>query len=294
MNDHPTARGGFDQVHLTNGSTTLRSHATGETFHPVLGPEEEARTLYIGPSGIEDRWAAGGEVLVWDVGLGAAGNAAAVWSHWSRALFGSCELRSFDLNLDALSAAERFHRERPESFSYLGQVPREAWDELKAGRPWSVEQGRRWFLWEWHLGDFTQLCPRLGKENFAVPDLVFYDSYSPARNPDMWSLAHWKRLHAFLKDGKGTSVYFYSRSTALRVTLLLAGFYVGTGVAIAGKEETTVAATRPELLAHPLGANFVAKVERSTNARPFQETYDPGPIMPGDLKALRKHPQFSG
>ena len=45
----------------------------------------------------------------------------------------------------------------------------------------------------------------------------------------------------------------YSAATPTRVTLLLAGFYVGSGVSTGMKGETTVAATRRVALGSLLG-----------------------------------------
>jgi hypothetical protein len=58
----------------------------------------------------------------------------------------------------------------------------------------------------------------------------------------------------------------YSRSTVTRVALLRAGWYVGRGSATGEKTETTVAATRLELLKAPLGRDWLARVGRSRAA----------------------------
>ena len=78
--------------------------------------------------------------------------------------------------------------------------------------------------------------------------------------------------------------------------MLLAGWYVGRGVATGGKEETTLAATGRELLNQPLGAEWLSRVRSSTNAAPLRGGVPGpvrGPISPEDYDRLASHPQFS-
>ena len=60
---------------------------------------------------------------------------------------------------------------------------------------------------------------------------------------------------------------------------------MGVGDASGPKQETTAAATRPSLLARPLDARWLARVERSS--APF-----PADAPPDALARLRAHPQF--
>ena len=85
----------------------------------------------------------------------------------------------------------------------------------------------------------------------------------------------------------------YSRSTMLRVTLLLAGFYVGAGHATGEKEETTVAANTLALVAEPLNPAWLNRVRRSTSAEPLREpVYRQAPLAAATWDELHRHPQF--
>jgi hypothetical protein len=80
----------------------------------------------------------------------------------------------------------------------------------------------------------------------------------------------------------------------LRVTLLLAGFYVGTGHATGHKEETTIAANSLDLVENPLGASWLNRVRRSTSAEPLHgPAYRQAPLTPTSFDQLRLHPQFN-
>jgi hypothetical protein len=79
----------------------------------------------------------------------------------------------------------------------------------------------------------------------------------------------------------------------LRVTLLLAGFFVGRGVATGLKEETTVAANTLELIEHPLDNRWLERARRSDTAEPLREQlYRRARLSPRSWEKLQKQPQF--
>jgi hypothetical protein len=86
----------------------------------------------------------------------------------------------------------------------------------------------------------------------------------------------------------------YSRSTMLRVTLLLAGFYVGIGRATGEKEETTIAANTLELIDEPLPSGWLRRARNSKSAEPLWEpVYRQARLSPETWEKLRRHPQFA-
>ena len=86
----------------------------------------------------------------------------------------------------------------------------------------------------------------------------------------------------------------YSRSTIMRVTLLLAGFYVGVGHATGEKTETTIAANTLALLTEPLDRRWLDRARRSHSAEPMVEAiYRIAPLTAESWEKLRAHPQFS-
>jgi hypothetical protein len=153
-------------------------------------------------------------------------------------------------------------------------------------------------LWEARWGDFPSL---LGKETASghpprglpAPDAILFDAYSPAKNPEMWTLVLFRSLYRCLDPHRPCSLATYSRSTLLRVTLLVAGFYVGVGHATGEKEETTLAANSLSLIAQPLGADWLRRARRSTSAEPLhQPVYHQAPLAPATWEHLLAHPQF--
>jgi hypothetical protein len=147
--------------------------------------------------------------------------------------------------------------------------------------------------WELHLGDFPSLLHSSAATIWPKPHAILFDAFSPATNPAMWTLPIFTRIHALLDPTRPCALPTYSRSTLLRVTLLLAGFYVGAGHATGEKEETTLAANRLELLSEPLGQDWLKRVQRSTSAEPLHTPeYRQAPLAPESWARLQAHPQF--
>jgi hypothetical protein len=85
----------------------------------------------------------------------------------------------------------------------------------------------------------------------------------------------------------------YSRSTLLRVTLLLAGFFVGVGHATGEKEQTTIAANSLALVQQPLDRRWLERARRSTSAEPLETAvYRQAPLSETTWERLARHPQF--
>ncbi len=270
----------FEIVTVQSGARSLRSREFGETFHPVVGPMAEAVTLHVRQQRLVERAAlADGSLVIWDVGLGAAANAVAVLEAFANQPAGRVELHSFDQTTAPLA----FALEHAEALEYLAPHI----DALAC----LIEQGE-WrtpsLRWYFHPGDF-----RTGMNAAPAPHAVLYDPYSPAANPGLWTLEHFTELRARLDPARPCLLTNYTRSTAVRVTLLLAGFFVGHGHATGEKDQTTIAANTLELLEAPLDACWLERVRRSTRSAPLRVAGSPGNIAACDFAALAAHRQFA-
>jgi len=269
-------------VRLANGTWSVHSLAERETFHPVIGPVAEAEALYVRQLKLRERVAAHqGEFVIWDVGLGAAAN---VLTALRAVRDLNCPLRvvSFDKTIEPLRFALA-HRDTLEFIAgYESQI-----EQL-------ISDGRSDFglvKWELRLGDFPTLIR--GEAALPAPDAILFDAFSPAKNPVMWTAPLFKDLHRRLDPARPCVMPTYSRSTMLRVTLLLAGFYVGVGHATGEKEETTIASNDLALLADPLPRSWLARARRSRSAEPMWEpVYRQAPLAATTWEALQHHPQF--
>ena len=257
----PTTRGAYE-IHIAReGFASIRHVASGEIMHSRMNPMDEAERLYVGQSRLAERLREAIEPLViWDVGLGAAANAmAAIHCYEEQAAHAPVRpmrIISFENDLDSLALAFQ----RNELFPYLRHsapaalLENGAWQSrAHAGLSWSVVRG-----------DF----PASIKDTPAAPDLIFYDMFSSNTCPEHWKLETFEQLFAAC-GGRAVELFTYTCSTAARVALLAAGFYVARGSDAGVKEETTIALT-PEALRTATGcplellsAAWLAKWHRS-------------------------------
>jgi hypothetical protein len=274
--------GDFELVTLRNGSRAVRHTGHGEVMHPSVGPWLEAQRLYVEQGQLAERLQAPGApepLVLLDVGLGAATNAVAALTCAAglparrRAL----EVYSFEVDLAPL----RLALADPAGFPFL--VPfREAAEGLMRDGAWEGE-GLSWRLL---LGDARG---HLAPGRLPPAELVFFDPFSPASNPEMWTPATLAQVHACCRSEPAARALLttYSAATPTRVSLLLAGFYVGAGLSTGTKGETTVAGLHPSALQAPLGARWLERWERSSARAPHGE-----PLTPALEAQLRTHPQW--
>jgi tRNA U34 5-methylaminomethyl-2-thiouridine-forming methyltransferase MnmC len=272
----------FEIVTLLSGVRSLRSRANGETFHPVVGPMAEAVGLHVRQQRLVERAEmTAGPFVIWDVGLGAAANAVAGLEAFAgRAAGAPIELHS----IDRTTAPLAFALDHAATLEYLAAHAMAA-RQLLAHHAWTARASG--LHWHFHPGDL-----RATMETAPAPHAILYDPYSPATNPDLWTLEHFTALRSRLVPARPCLLTNYTRSTAVRVTLLLAGFFVGCGHATGEKDQTTVASNTLDLLDEPLDAAWLRRVERSTRSGPHRTHGGEQRISAVDMERLRQHPQF--
>ncbi len=278
----------YKLVKLANGAQSVHSLVVGESFHPAIGPAAEAETLYVRQVRLAERLQKlSGEFVIWDVGLGAAANALAALSAAQRI---DCSIRlcSFDSTLEPL----QFGLQHQEALGYFGGCE-EPLEQLLREHRVAFPHGQTKVNWDLHLADFPALLDQPEAEQIPKPHLIMFDPFSPAKNPAMWTLPVLSRLFQLLDPGRPCALANFSRSTIFRVTLLLAGFFVGVGHATGNKEETTIAANSPDLIETPLDRRWLERAKRSDSAEPLREpAYRRAPLSPDTREQLHSHPQF--
>lgn len=291
----PGASLGDYEVHTSpHGFSSIRQISSGEVMHSVNCPSDEANKLYVEQSCLSfrltDPSASTDELVVWDVGLGAASNAMAALycfeSEWKNRKDAGRPLRpmrlvSFECNLDSLKLALK----DPRRFPHLRHG---APHELLNSGAWNHASGLlRWDLVE---GDFLERF-----EAAKAPDLIFYDPFSYKTDAEFWTAAVFSRIFEKSAD-KPAELYTYSASTAVRVALLTSGFFVAEGAGIGPKSSTTIAFTRASGAAkHPLapsllGQDWLARWKRSHSKLPAGLANEEKPVFE---KRIETHPQFA-
>jgi len=287
------AQAEYKLVRLVNGAHSVHSLAHCETFHPVIGPVAEAQALYVRQLDLVQRVAHHrGQFVIWDVGLGAAANALTVLRA-TRELSCSIRLLSFDQTVEPL----RFALPHAHALGYFHGYEQHL-RTLVSKHQVAFDEQKQAVRWELNLADFpaqlagavSQLPARL----LPPPHAILYDPYSPSKNPAMWTQPLFANLFRLLDPRRPCAMPTYSRATMLRVSLLLAGFFVGAGHATGEKEETTIAANTPDLLTEPLDQRWLQRARNSTSAEPLWEPlYRQARLSPAAWEKLQAHPQFT-
>jgi len=286
------ARLGDYEIHRSiRGFYSMRQISSGELMHSVTAPSEEANKLYIEQSFLAARLlareAAGEELIIWDVGLGAASNAMAAIQCFERThtergghALRPVRLLSFEWDLDSLTLAAK----HPECFPHL-----------RHGAPFKLLEKGKWrhasglLQWEILNGDFRDLI-----ESAEIPDLIFYDPFSYKTDAALWTAAVFARIFNRCLP-KSMELYTYSASTAVRVAFLSAGFFVAQGAGTGPKSDTTIAFTRANGNAdHPLtppllGREWLARWRRSGAKLPVMLSNEDKLKLE---KLIESHPQF--
>lgn len=276
----------FELVTLKGGGRSIRSKAHGETMHIGTNPRTEALELHVAQQRLEERvqeWNRSEPFVIWDIGLGPAGNAiTAIESIRESGV--PIEIHSYEISTEVLE----FALEHAAELEYLAGWETGIRELLDRGTTHPSPS----MTWRLHRGDFSRQ-----PHDAPAPSVIFFDPYSPARNSEMWNLETFRSMWDAVSgpDAPPCTMTNYTRSTSVRVTMLLAGWFVGTGVPTGDKEVTTIAANHLDLLKEPLDETWLARVRSSTNAEPMRgRNNERGPISAEDYARLITHPQFQG
>ncbi len=251
---HSARLGDYELYRSAQGFYSIRQISSGEIMHSVTAPSEEANKLYVEQPALASRLikhdGVTDELVLWDVGLGAATNAMAAVR-----CFENCykknsgnELRpvrliSFERDLDPLILAAKHP-------GYLPHLRHSAPSKILAHSGWQHASG----LLHWQLlkGDFRDFI-----ESAAVPELIFYDPFSYKTDAELWTSEIFARIFTRCA-AKPTELYTYSASTTVRVALLSAGFFVAQGIGTGPKLETTIAFSEAQSVTrHPLAPKLL-------------------------------------
>jgi len=262
--------GDYEIVKFAQGFSSIRQRSSGEIMHSVNRPAEEAEKLYVEQSRLASRLlknqVGDKELVIWDVGLGAATNAMAAVHCFEKTFAdnGAEAMRplrivSFECDLDSLALACRDNA----SFHYL-----------RHGAPHHILRSGSWqhhsqlLNWELLKGDFLEHFTKA-----PLPDLIYYDPFSSKTDSELWTHETFTKIFKFCND-KSFELYTYSAATAVRVAMLRAGFFVGEGMATGPKSATTIAFNRADGAGeHPanpslLGEQWLQRWRRSGSRFP--------------------------
>jgi len=247
-----------------DGSMTIHSSVYGQAMHTMSGAYSEALLKHVYPSKILSKTKPKLNVL--DIGFGLGYNVLAL------AAEASVKLTETEINV--------FSLEKDRSLgNYLNEIKFDDFrDDISKALLNAFKNG--WCRYEnIHIyiipGDARQSINTINNKEFHA---VFHDPFSPAKNPELWTVDFFNEIRRLIaKDGIITT---YSSAPQVRGALLEAGFIVAKGPSMGNKREGTLASmTAMENLINP------EEIISNIKSTPYR---DPGLAASGDVILQRR------
>lgn len=194
-------------------------------MHSMSGAYEEALLKHVNPSGLLGK---SGLLRVIDLGFGMGYNSLALINELYKINKNiKLEIVAFERNNEYANLLENitFNDERDKIFSLFISA-------------FKGKIGVECDFWKLNIlfGDARKNIQNLDNNIF---DAVFHDPFSPAKNPELWSLDFFKEERRVIKeDGIITT---YSAAPQIRRAIYEAGFQIGRGPSVGPKKEGTLA-----------------------------------------------------
>lgn len=98
-------------------------------------------------------------------------------------------------------------------------------------------------------------------------DAVFQDPFSPAKNPELWSVEYFRQLAEIME--KEAILTTYSSADHIRAAMIEAGFIVGKGPSVGQKREGTLASLSGVIT--PLESDRLLEILENPKADPYRD-----------------------
>lgn len=261
----------YQIVRTDDGSSTLYLPSYDEHMHSLSGAYEEALLKHVYPSGIAAVQKAAVHVL--DVGFGLGYNILALLMERARrGVAGRIKIISFEKEQSFLPALEKieFNDERDAVYCTVKKAFREG-----VYRDDAMEISLM-------FGDARESIRSVGFPGF---DAVFFDPFSPAKNPELWSVDFFKEIYSRIDDAGILTTY--SSAPQVRMAMAEAGFIIGRGPAVGGKKEGTLA-TKSGMIV-PFNDEEMTSLRGSFRSVPYR---DRGMNSSGEVILLRRREEI--
>lgn len=202
----------------------------GDHFYCRTDGRAECGHVFLAGNGVAERWQAGGDFTIGELGFGTGLNFCETWRQWKERRTPGANLHfvSFELypmrgsDIDrALSRWPVLDAERRALVALWSEAPEGAVDL--------------------RLDDATELTVVCGEALESLSqssqkfDAFYLDGFAPSRNPEMWSTELMRAVHDHLKPGGSFATY--AAAGFVRRNLQAAGFIVERHPGFAGKRE---------------------------------------------------------
>jgi tRNA U34 5-methylaminomethyl-2-thiouridine-forming methyltransferase MnmC len=204
------------------------SPAFGDHFYCREDGRAECGHVFHAGNGLPERWKAGGDFVIGELGFGTGLNFCETWRVWKQKGVGSLHFISFELHpmdrADIGKALSRWPEIDAEKQALVAAWPAEPRGVVRFQLAVDVT--------------LTVLCGDAFNslsESGETFDAWYLDGFAPSRNPAMWSAEILNAVHDHTRPG-GTFAT-YAAAGFVRRNLVAAGFQVERRPGFAGKRE---------------------------------------------------------
>ena len=243
----------YSVVRTRDGTQTLHSLRYGEAMHSVSGAYQESLLKHVNASGILSKTKESLHVL--DIGFGIGFNTLAlIVGFLEKKTSSHLSVISLESLFDFLPLLDliAFGDERDRSFELIKKTMREG----------SYTSPRL---------SITLLCGDARETIRSIRDIafdaVFHDPFSPAKNPELWSVEFFSEMRR-LVDPQGV-ITTYSSAPQIRSAFLEAGFLIGRGPSVGPKREGTLASVCGDISF--LSSEELASLRENHRAVPYRD-----------------------
>lgn len=207
------------------------SVAFGDVYHTVDGGLGQAWHVFLAGNHLPFRWRERDDFTILETGFGLGLNFLVTWHAWRNDPLRSRHLHFISVEKFPFLPADlaRLHASWPQFAMQSDELIRQ-WPSLDEGHhDLFFDDGR--IQLTLLLGDAREQFPKLE----AQADAIYLDGFSPAKNPDMWSLSIFEQLHRL--GAQNCTLATWSVAGAVRNGLKQAGFAVAKTQGFGGKRQ---------------------------------------------------------
>lgn len=213
-----------------------------DLYHSAAGAFAQAEHVFLSGNGLPERWRGRRSFTILETGFGLGGNFLATWAAWRADPNRSERLAYVSIEKHPFSAHDlRTRYARMVDDATIASLAREltqVWPMSTPGLHRLEFDDARVTL-TLAFGDALDVLPKL----WLRADALYLDGFSPAKNPDLWSLPVFKALAKLA--GEGATLATYTCAADVRRGLAEAGFECAKAEGFAGKRTMLVGRFAP-------------------------------------------------
>lgn len=237
----PTSRSNLAVLTTDDASKTLLFQANGVTFHSASGAATETQHVYLNSSGLPNRWAAGLDTSVLEIGLGTS---MTLLMTVDQAIAANARLFYLSLETDWLEADIIKQLDLQKLLKNPQLV--ESWLTLRDN--WDANQNRAIVHWSPHELIRVELHLTGANEWNAEPfasrfDAIFFDPFSYDTSPELWSPKLFAKMKRMLNPSG--CLVTYSCSRIVRTNIETAGLIANKVKGPPGGKRESLVVTHP-------------------------------------------------